>query len=268
MTSPIDPAADPGRLAAAAAALRDARERRRPIARVSETHGVAGVDAAYAVAAINTAERVAAGARIVGHKVGLTSKAVQQQLGVDQPDFGVLFADMEYLDGDALPMSRLIQPKAEAEVAFVLGRDLGGPPPSYGEFVAALAYALPAIEVVDSAIADWRLTLVDTVADNASCGLYVLGHQPTPIGMVALGEIGLQLDHNGVTASIGSGAACLGHPLRAAYWLARTLTARGEGLRAGEVILSGALGPMVPVAAGDRLLARVGALGSVGCHFI
>src|SRR5690606_25263975 len=115
----------------------------------------------------------------------------------------------------------------------------------YAEFLSSLAYALPAIEIVDSAIEGWQLTLVDTVADNASCGLYVLGSQPVGIGDFPLGEIGLQMDINGRTASVGSGAACLGHPLRAAYWLAQVMGLRGEGLRAGEVILSGALGPMV-----------------------
>lgn len=255
-------------LQAAADALRQARDSRRPIGRISESHGVSGIDQAYAVAALNTRQRIAAGARVVGRKVGLTSQAVQQQLGVDQPDFGVLFDDMEYLDGDAVPMSRLLQPKAEAEVAFVVGRDLSGATPSYAEFLAALAYALPALEIVDSAIADWKLTLVDTVADNASCGLFVLGNQPLAIGDVALGEVGLQLERNGQVASVGGGAACLGHPLRAAYWLARTMAALGSGLRAGEVILSGALGPMVPVAAGDALHARIGALGGVGCRMV
>lgn len=255
-------------LQAAAAALRQARDSHQPIGRISESHGVSGIDQAYAVAALNTRQRVAAGARVVGRKVGLTSKAVQQQLGVDQPDFGVLFDDMEYLDGDAVPMSRLLQPKAEAEVAFVVARDLAGAAPSYGEFLAALACALPALEIVDSAIAGWKLTLVDTVADNASCGLFVLGNQPLPLGQVALGELGLQLDRNGETVAVGSGAACLGHPLRAAYWLARTMAARGDGLRAGEIILSGALGPMVPVVAGDLLRARIGALGGVGCRIV
>lgn len=251
---------------AAAHALRQARRTRTPIARISETHGIVGLDDAYAVAAINTVSRLESGARVVGKKVGLTSRAVQQQLGVDQPDFGVLFDDMELLDGEMVPMARLIQPKAEAEIAFVVGRDLTAVRPSYSEFLSALAYALPAIEIVDSAIADWKLTLVDTVADNASCGLYVLGSQPVAIGDFALAEIGLQMDVNGRTVSVGSGAACLGHPLRAAYWLARTMGGRGEGLRAGEVILSGALGPMAAVQAGDHVHARIGALGSVSCR--
>lgn len=255
-------------LDAAARALRESRRTRTPIARISETHGISGLDSAYAVAAINTAERLRSGARVVGKKVGLTSRAVQQQLGVDQPDFGVLFDDMEFLDGDAVPMARLMQPKAEAEIAFVVGRDLATPRPSYGEFLVALAYALPAIEIVDSAIESWKLTLVDTVADNASCGLYVLGNQPVEIGHLSLGEIGLQMDVNGATVSVGSGAACLGHPLRAAYWLARIMGERGEGLCAGEVILSGALGPMAAVQAGDQVVARIGALGSVGCRMV
>jgi 2-keto-4-pentenoate hydratase len=199
-------------------------------------------------------------------KVGLTSKAVQQQLGVDQPDFGILFDDMEFLNGQDIPMSRLIQPKVEAEVAFVMGRDLDVQAPSYAEFLSSVAFALPAIEVVDSVIADWKITLVDTVADNASSGLFVLGDQPITLGGLSLGEIGMTMDKNGQQVSIGTGAACLGHPLRAAFWLARTMAARGTHLRAGQVILSGALGPMVPVGAGDLITVRIGALGTVSCR--
>lgn len=251
---------------AAAQALRSARQQRLPIAPISVSHGIAGLESAYAVAEINTQARVAAGARIVGKKVGLTSKAVQQQLGVDQPDFGILFDDMELLDGQDVPAGRLMQPKIEAEVAFVVGRDLTGPAPSYAEFLASLAYALPALEIVDSAIADWKITLVDTVADNASCGLYVLGDQPLAIAGLQLGELGMRMTKNGAVVSVGTGAACLGHPLRAAYWLAGVMAARGVGLRAGEVILSGALGPMVPVATGDLVQAQIGPLGSVACR--
>ena len=252
----------------AAEALRQARAQRQAIPRISETHGIAGLDAAYAVAEFNTGVRVEQGGRIVGMKVGLTSKAVQQQLGVDQPDFGMLFEDMEFLNQQDVPTSRLLQPKVEAEVAVVIGRDVPGKTPGYAEFLACLAYALPAIEIVDSAIADWKITLVDTVADNASSGLYVLGDQPVDIGRVSLGDIGMQMTKNGQVASVGNGAACLGHPLRAAWWLARTMAARGQGLKAGQVILSGALGPMVPVQAGDVVQAQIGALGSVGCRMI
>ncbi|MGH6625215.1 MAG: 2-keto-4-pentenoate hydratase [Burkholderiaceae bacterium] len=252
----------------AAATLRQARASRTTVAPISVSHGIAGLEAAYAVAEINTRAQLAAGRRIVGLKVGLTAKAVQQQLGVDQPDFGVLLDDMEFLNGQDVPTSRLMQPKVEAEIAFVVGRDLGGSSPSYAEFMAAIAHALPAIEIVDSAIIDWKISLVDTVADNASCGLYVLGDQPVPVGQLSLGELGMTMNNNGQTVSVGTGAACLGHPLRAAYWLAQTMAARGQGLKAGQVVLSGALGPMVPVQAGDLVQAQIGALGTVSCRMV
>lgn len=252
----------------AAEALAQARASRHPIPPVSASHGISGLDAAYAVAEINTRVRLESGRRIVGLKVGLTSRAVQQQLGVDQPDFGILFDDMEFLNGQEVPMARLLQPKVEAEVAFVVGRDIVGAAPTYSEFLGCLSHALPAIEIVDSAIADWKISLVDTVADNASSGLYVLGDQPVQLGALSLGEIGMQMTKNGQPVSIGTGAACLGHPLRAAYWLARTMAGRGQGLRQGQVILSGALGPMVPVAAGDLVQANLGALGEVSCRMV
>jgi 2-keto-4-pentenoate hydratase len=259
-------ATNPARVEAAANALRIARANRQPIAPVSVTFGIAGLDASYAVAEHNTRADLAAGRRIVGFKVGLTSKAVQQQLGVDQPDFGVLLDDMEYLNAQDVPMARLMQPKVEAEVAFVVGRDLVTPQPSYAAFLAAVDYALPAIEIVDSAIIDWKISLVDTVADNASSALYVLGDQPVPVGKLSLGELGMSMTQNGQVVSVGTGAACLGHPLRAAYWLARTMAARGQGLKAGQVILSGALGPMVAAQAGDVIHARIGPLGNVSCR--
>lgn len=252
----------------AALALREARARRRTIARISESHGIQGLEAAYAVAAVNTRARVAAGARVVGRKAGLTSKAVQEQLGVDQPDFGLLFDDMEYLSGQDVPAARLLQPKIEAEVAFVMGRDLDAEKPSWGEFLVSLAYALPALEIVDSAITDWKITLVDTVADNASCGLYVVGDQPRPVGQTELAGLGMRMSCNGRVVSLGSGTACLGHPLRAAYWLAQTMARIGQPLRAGEILLSGALGPMVAVKAGDFVHAELGALGTVSCRLV
>lgn len=250
----------------AALTLREARTTRVPVPPVSTSHPVSGLEVAYRVAELNTLARLDAGHRVVGKKIGLTSKAVQQQLGVDQPDFGVLFDDMEFLDGDEIPTARLIQPKVEAEVAFVVGRDLVTPVPTYSEFLNCLAYALPALEIVDSAIADWKISLFDTVADNASSGAYVLGDQPVSIGALALADLGMVMTRQGETVSVGSGSACLGHPLRAGYWLARTMGARGQGLKAGEVILSGALGPMVAVKAGDLIQARIAALGTVNCR--
>ena len=254
--------------AAAAQALQSARDNRQPIAPISTTYGIEGLEAAYEVAAINSRLHIERGHRIVGKKIGLTSKAVQQQLGVNQPDFGILFEDMEVLNGQEVSSSRLMQPKIEAEVAFVVGKDLEGTQPSWASFLNCIAYALPALEIVDSAITDWKISLVDTVADNASCGLYVLGDQPVAIGALDLGALGMQMTINGLVSSVGTGAACMGHPLRAAFWLATTMAQRGERLRAGEIIMSGALGPMVPVRAGDAIQAQIGALGSVACSMV
>jgi len=250
----------------AAAALRTARATRTAIPRISETFGIAGAEAAYAVSRCNTELDLAQGRRLSGKKIGLTSQAVQQQLGVDQPDYGLLFSDMEFLSGSTVPASRLIQPKAEGEIAFVVGRDLDDESLSWGRFLHGLEYALPAIEIVDSAIQDWKLTLVDTVADNASCGLYVLGLEPKAIGSIDLTLCGMDFRKNGQTVSVGSGVACLGNPLLAAYWLAKNMQELGDPLKAGDVILSGALGPMFPFAAGDYLHLSIAGLGTVDCR--
>jgi 2-keto-4-pentenoate hydratase len=255
-----------GRIRNAAAALHEARQTRTTIPRISEIYGIEGIDAAYAVAELNTRDAVARGRHIVGKKIGLTSKAVQQQLGVDQPDFGVLFDDMEYLTGDVLPANRLIQPKAEAEIAFVFGRDLDDEVVTWGRFLQGIEYVLPAIEVVDSVITDWRITLVDTIADNASCGLYVLGDTPRRLTEVDLVGCQMQTTLNGGVVSSGSGVACLGNPLYAAWWLAKTLAARGQPLCSGDVVLSGALGPMVAVSRGALIDVQISGLGSVSCQ--
>jgi 2-keto-4-pentenoate hydratase len=256
MSSPIQQAAD---------ALWNARAARSTIGRVSESFGIDSVAEAYAVAQLNTARALQGGTRVSGKKIGLTSLAVQQQLGVDQPDYGVLFADMEYLSGATLPASRLIQPKAEGEIAFVVGRDLMQDDLTWASFLLGLEYALPAIEIVDSAITDWKVTLIDTVADNASCGLYVLGLEPRRIGDLVLAGSAMDLRKNGNTAAVGAGVACLGNPLLAAYWLAKTMAAAGQPLLAGDVVMSGALGSMVPIVAGDRIDVDISGLGRVSC---
>jgi 2-keto-4-pentenoate hydratase len=192
---------------------------------------------------------------------------VQIQLGVDQPDFGVLFSDMELLSGATVPTEQLIQPRVEAEIAFILGpAGVRGPAPSWGEFLNAISYAVPALEIVDSAIANWKIAITDTVADNGSAALFVLGDQPLAITN-RLADATMRLRINGWTVSEGLGSACLDHPLRAAFWLARTLAARGDPLRGGEIILSGALGPMASVKKGDAVEADFGALGRVSCRF-
>ncbi len=222
---------------------------------------------AYAIQAINTRFWQDAGRRIVGRKVGLTAKAVQAQLGVDQPDFGVLFEDMQIADGGVLSPSRAIQPKAEAEVAIVLARDVGSVDATAADIAEAARHAVAAIEIVDSRIADWKISFADTVADNGSSAFYVLGSSARPIYGLDLYTCGMVLEVNGEIVSLGTGAACLGHPLEAAAWLARTLARAGEPLKAGDIILTGALGPMVTLKPGDEVIARIGGLGSASFRY-
>ena len=250
------------RLEQTARAIRDAYAGK-TIAPLRSALDPTDVEGAYAVQAINTRFWEAAGRHIIGRKVGLTAQAVQMQLGVDQPDFGVLFADMETADGATIDPARLIQPKAEAEVALVLGADLAGPDISRAQVEAAVAEVVAAIEIVDSRIADWKITFADTVADNGSSAMFVLGSLRKPLAGLDLFTCGMALELNGEVASLGAGVACLGHPLNAATWLAQTLAARGEPLRKGDVVLTGALGPMVAIKPGDHVRATIGGLGSV-----
>ena len=223
------------------------------------------VAGAYAVQTINTRFWEAQGRRIVGRKAGLTAKAVQAQLGVDQPDFGVLFEDMRVVDGGTLDPAKCLQPKAEAEIAFVLGADLPDAATTPEQVADAVASVHAAIEIVDSRIADWKITFADTVADNGSSAFFVLAGEGKPMDGLDIWTAGMVMQINGQTVSLGVGAAALGHPLNAAAWLARTLAARGEPLKAGDVLLAGALGPMVALNPGDMVEAFVGGLGS--CSF-
>ncbi len=225
---------------------------------------------AYAVQDLNTQRRLQAGARLVGRKIGLTARSVQQQLGVDQPDFGMLFADMAYSDGEPIPWHVLMQPKVEAEVALVLEHDLPDPGVTVAQLLRATAFALPAIEVVGRRIANWNIRFVDTVADNASSSAFVLGNTPVLLAGLAgldLRLAGMVMERSGEPVSLGAGAACLGHPYNATVWLANKMASLGRGLKAGDLVLTGALGPMVQVAPGDVLEARIHGLGSVRAVF-
>ncbi|WP_029010056.1 2-keto-4-pentenoate hydratase [Azospirillum halopraeferens] len=223
--------------------------------------------AAYAVQEINTTRFLDAGRVLAGRKIGLTSKSVQRQLGVDQPDYGMLFADMAIPDGWEIPCGRLIQPKAEAEVAFVLGRDLTSEHITAADVIRAVDCVLPAIEVVDSRVAGWNIRILDTIADNASSGLYVLGNEPKALAGLDLRMCGMVMEVRGEPVSTGAGVACLGHPLNAVWWLAQVMARAGRPLKAGDTVLSGALGPMVPAARGDTVEARINGLGSVRAVF-
>ena len=220
---------------------------------------------AYAIQAINTRFWESQGRRIVGRKAGLTAKAVQQQLGVDQPDFGVLFDDMRVADGGHLDPARCLQAKAEAEIAFVLGADLPSAETTVEQVAAAVATVHAAIEIVDSRIADWKITFADTVSDNGSSAFFVLAQQGLPLAGHDLESAAMTMTINGEVASTGIGSAALGNPLNAAAWLARTLAAAGEPLKAGDVLLAGALGPMVTLTAGDVVCTDVAGIGN--CTF-
>lgn len=251
---------------AVAQALRDAYAGQ-PLPPLRDALAPTDAVGAYAVQEINTRFWQARGRSIVGRKAGLTARAVQLQLGVDQPDFGVLFDDMRVPDGGTLSPARCIQAKAEAEIAFVLGADLPSPDTSPDDVAGAVATVHAAIEIVDSRIADWRITFADTVADNGSSAFFVLSDAGLPIAGVDLYTAGMVMEVNGAIAATGVGAAALGHPLNAAAWLAQTLAARGEPLRRGDILLAGALGPMVTLAPGDHVVARVGGISTCSFRF-
>ena len=225
------------------------------------------LDAAYQVQNINTEKWLSEGRRLVGRKIGLTSKAVQTQLGVDQPDYGMLFADMDVADGEEVDVGRVLQPKVEAEVAFVLSQDLDEEQLTTADMMSSIDYAVAAIEIVGSRIANWDIRILDTIADNASSGLFVLGHQPRKLSEFDPRLCGMIMERRGEPVSMGAGVACLGSPVTAALWLARIMAGVGRPLKKGDIILSGALGPMVPVEPGDVVEAKIEGLGSVRAAF-
>ena len=259
--------AEPAELKAAAERLRDAMLAGVACDPVRDMPGVsAGPEAGYAVQQINTEHWLRSGRRISGHKVGLTNPAVQAQLGMDEPIWGILYSDKCRTDGDDIGGAGLIEPRVEVEVAVVLGDDLDNGQHTVADVIGATAYVLPAFEIVDSRIAGWNISNFDMIADNAGSGLYVLGTRPVPLAAVDLRRVEMRLTINGEEAATGSGAACLGNPLNAVLWLADAMCERGTPLRAGETIMTGSLCGMLPLSVGDELLAEIDSVGTVSAR--
>lgn len=225
------------------------------------------IEDAYAIQTYNVYRRIAAGAVIRGRKLGLTSRPVQELLSVHEPNFGVLLDDMFVDESGEIRFDTLIQPRVESEIAFLMARDLAGPGVTTTGALAAVAGVLPAVEVVDSRIADWRIRIADTIADNASSARAVLGSRMMPVTGVDLRLLGVLFSRNGVPIESGAGAAVLDNPIRCIAWLANKLGSFGSGLRSGDVVLSGALHRMVPVRPGDVFHAQFAHLGSVTVQF-
>ena len=227
------------------------------------------IDDAYRISELLLERRLGDGERLVGKKAGVTSKVVQAALGVHQPDFGYLTDAMLIPHGTDVPIgSRLIQPRAEGEIAFILKDDLKGPGVTHADVIAATASVRPCFEIVDSRITDWKIRIQDTIADNASCGLFVIGDDAADPRDVDFVTCGIVVWKNGEVLSTGAGAAALGSPVTCVAWLANTLGQFGIPLRAGEVILSGSLVPLEPVRPGDQMELRIGGIGSASVRFV
>ncbi|WP_163506510.1 2-keto-4-pentenoate hydratase [Fodinicola acaciae] len=261
--SRLTPSADA--VATAVERLERASRDRQTCLPVSDLIGGTDIGVAYRVQSALTQRRLDAGATAVGRKIGLTSAAIQAQVGVDRPDFGVLFDDMRYADGETIPYARLLQARAEAEIAFLLGDDITDPDPAVVRKAVELAH--PALEIVDSRIAGWRIGITDTVADNASSGVFVVGTQGKTLKEFEPADVRMTMWQDGTVVSRGTGRDCLGDPVNALVWLATTAIEIGSPLRAGEVVLSGALGPMVEVRPGDVFEAAIAPLGAVTARF-
>lgn len=247
----------------AAQALLGAYESGVPVEPLNDDGAALTIDDAYAIQLVQVRHWTAAGRRVLGRKVGLTSAAMQRQMNVTQPDFGHLMDDMFFAENISIPADRFLQPRAEPEVAFMLRRDLCGPGVTVAAAISAVDFVLPALEIIDSRIVDWRIGIVDTIADNASSGGIVLGSDARPLAELDLRLGGCLLHRNGELAGTGAGGAVLGSPLNSLVWLANVLGARGEGLLAGQVILPGSITASIPFNPGDVITTTVAGLGSV-----
>ena len=240
----------------------------KPIAPLTSRHPEMSIEDAYHVQQRMIARRLEKGEKIIGKKIGVTSKAVMNMLGVGQPDFGYLTDGMVYNEGQSIEASTLIQPKAEGEIAFLLKKDLQGPGVTAADVLAATEGVMACFEIVDSRIQDWKIKIQDTVSDNASCGVFVLGHQLVDISNLDLGLCGMVLEKNGEIVVTGAGAASMGHPVNAIVWLANMLGSLGIALKAGDIVLSGAMGAMVPVTKGDNLRISINGIGGCSVRFV
>lgn len=259
-------------LEAAADRLCEASASGTPCAPIRDLLPGGDVEAAYAVQEIVTERALAAGRRLVGRKIGLTSAAVQEQLGVDQPDYGMLFADMDAPQGLPVETGSVLQPRIEAEIAFCMKHDLDDERLTTADILSGVEYVVAALEIVGSRIENWDISIVDTIADNASSGLFVLGDTPRPIGAFDMRGCKMEMTRTAAggapeTVSTGSGAACLGSPVTSTLWLAKIMARNGRPLRKGDIVLSGALGAMTPVAPGDFFAATIEGLGEVTAAF-
>lgn len=248
--------------------LYEALVNRKAVAPLTDREADITIEDAYQIQQRMIQRRLDTGETIIGKKIGVTSKVVMDMLKVDQPDFGMMTSGMVFNEGESIDTSTMIAPRAEAEVAFVLKSDLQGPGVTAADVLRATECVVPCFEIVDSRIQDWKIKIQDTVADNASCGVLVLGGLRKSPRDIDLALAGMVLEKNGEVISTSTGAAVQGSPVNAVAWLANTLGRLGIPLKAGEVILSGSQSPLVPVKAGDSLVCSVGGLGSTSVRFI
>jgi 2-oxopent-4-enoate/cis-2-oxohex-4-enoate hydratase len=249
--------------------LYDAMRERRTVAPITSREPEVTIADGYHISLHTLRRRLDSGEKLIGKKIGVTSKPVQRMLDVHQPDFGYLTDRMRYASGSEMPISKLlIQPRAEGEIAFELARDLVGPGVTNLDVLAATECVIPCFEVVDSRIEAWKIRIQDTVADNASSGLFVLGDERVRPRDVDFYSCGMVVEKNGEVISTGAGAAALGSPLTCVAWLANTLGQFGESLRAGDIVLSGSLVPLEPVVAGDEMKLVIGGIGRAAVRFV
>ncbi|MGE0881006.1 MAG: 2-keto-4-pentenoate hydratase [Acidimicrobiia bacterium] len=253
---------------AAAFALWTADESKQVIPALTDTYPAIDVVDAYEIQLLNIRKRLATGALVRGHKVGLSAKAMQQMLGVHEPDYGHLLDDMFVDEGATISIDRFCQPRAEIEVAFVLGRPLAGPGVTVADVIRATDYVLPSIEIVDSRLADWKIKIADTIADNASSAALVVGARPTELTDVDPALIGATLRKNGEVVETGCSGAVLGNPVIAVAWLANKVAQFGVTLEPGNVIMPGSCTRMVAIDRGDHIRADFDGLGHVSVRFV